>query len=192
MPEYSQTYLNFLGREWRTRWSNSVWSVRSHARLAIWLMANITNPDIIDRLATSELYRWRTNVIFGVMWHTDGHSWWSSVTSSHLVDLETAWGADRLWRFDLFDFDNNIYIAEGQYASGCPRQAGYDVYGVMDRICELEEEEEEEERLRRVNNLRKARTLARELVPCGSHLQLYQPDMLQNSRIHGLPGHSRR
>ncbi|KAF5621572.1 uncharacterized protein FTJAE_11205 [Fusarium tjaetaba] len=188
MPEYSQTYLNDLGREWLVRWSNAVWSVRSHARLAICLMANIASTEVIDRLATSELYRKRTNVIFGVMWNTDdGHSWRPSVTSGDMVDLETAWAADRLWRFDLFAIDNNIYIAEGQYASGCLRQAGFDVHGVMDRIFELVEEEEEEERLRRINNIRQARILARELVPCGSHLQLYQPDMLENSRIHGLP-----
>ncbi|KAF5976197.1 hypothetical protein FCOIX_7226 [Fusarium coicis] len=191
MSEYSQAYLDFLGREWLTRWSNSVWSVRNHARLAIWLMANITNPEIIDRLATSELYRWRTNVIFGLMWLTDGHSWWSSVTSSGIVNLEIAWGVDLLWRFDLYAFCDNKYIAEGQYISAGIKETCFSVHD-MDSIRELEEEEEEEEWLRRVNNLRKARTLARELVPCGSHLQLYQPDMLQNSRIHGLPGHSRR
>ncbi|KAF5593329.1 hypothetical protein FPCIR_5334 [Fusarium pseudocircinatum] len=145
MPRYSHAYLNFLGREWQTRWSNSVWSVRSHARLAIWLMANITNPKIIDRLATCELYRWRTNVIFGVMWYTDGHTWRSSVTSSHIVSLEIAWGADRLWRFDLHDFSDNADIAEGQYISKCINETCFSIHDIMDYIYEQEEEEREEE-----------------------------------------------
>ncbi|KAF5989925.1 hypothetical protein FBULB1_438 [Fusarium bulbicola] len=81
-------------------------------------MANLRNPEIINFLGTSRLYRWRTNVIFGVMWYTDGHRWWSSVTSSEMVTLEIIWGENRLRNFDLRDFDNAI-IAEGQYIAKC-------------------------------------------------------------------------
>ncbi|KAG5744145.1 hypothetical protein H9Q70_013149 [Fusarium xylarioides] len=83
---------------------------------------------------------------------------------SAIVNLEIAWGADRLWRFDLHAFHDNTYIAEGQYISACINETCFSVHDVMDRISELEQEEEEEEEwLRRFDNRRQARILAQEL-----------------------------
>ncbi|KAF5641112.1 hypothetical protein F52700_3447 [Fusarium sp. NRRL 52700] len=113
--------------------------MRDHSRLAIQLMANITNPEIIERLATCDLYRWRTNVIFGIM----------------------CWSTWRFVQFDLLDFADNACIAEGQYIGNCIGQTCCRVQDLMDQLFEEEEEEREEEWLRRVRYLREVRILTR-------------------------------
>ncbi|SCO41037.1 uncharacterized protein FFMR_06089 [Fusarium fujikuroi] len=91
MPEYSQAYLDHLGEEWMTRWSNCTPSMRDYSRVALELMATITNPAIIDRLSNCNLYRLRTNAIFGVTWSTeDNHTYWPSVSTSDIVEMENA------------------------------------------------------------------------------------------------------
>ncbi|KAF5717437.1 hypothetical protein FMUND_5733 [Fusarium mundagurra] len=96
------------------------------------------------RLATCALYRWRTNVIFGVMWDTDGHTWWSSVTSSQLVDLEIAWG-------------------EGQYIAGCIGATCFSIHDLMDILYEEEEEESVTEWNRLVRRFTRQRMIDQEL-----------------------------
>ncbi|KAF5248848.1 hypothetical protein FANTH_5651 [Fusarium anthophilum] len=118
-------------------------------------MANLRNPEIINFLRTSRLYRWRTNVIFGVMWYTDGHRWWSSVTSSEMVTLEIIWGENRLRNFDLRDFDNAI-IAEGQYIAKFISDTCFSVMDFLDILYEEEEEERVAEWNRLVRYVRQA------------------------------------
>ncbi|KAF5567139.1 hypothetical protein FPHYL_3476 [Fusarium phyllophilum] len=105
--------------------------------LAVGLVDVVRKPPVFTagvrggrRLATCELYRWRTNALFGVMWYTDGHTWWSSVTSSHIVDLEIAWGMNRLRHFDFQDFDNPI-IAEGQYIAKCIEETCFHIHDLL-------------------------------------------------------------
>ncbi|KAF5548735.1 hypothetical protein FMEXI_4610 [Fusarium mexicanum] len=150
--------------------------MRSYSRLAIQLMANLGNPEIINLLGTSRLYRWRTSVIFGVMWYTDGHRWWSSVTSSEMVSLEIIWGENRLRNFDPRDFDNAI-IAEGQYIAKCISETCFSVMDFLNILYEEEEEERVAEWNRLVRYLRQAKILAQELVslPAVLHVCCQRP-----------------
>ncbi|KAG5744143.1 hypothetical protein H9Q69_007815 [Fusarium xylarioides] len=174
MPDYLQAYLDFLGEEWLTRWSNSTHSNRRLARTAIELMANITitNPEIIELLATYHLYRWRTQVLFGVTWSTrDGDTYSPSVSINRIVVLEVGWATDRLKHFDLWGVDNT-YIAEGQYINNCVGQTCFRVYTLTDWLYEKEEEEQEREWLCLVRFLQRARIIAQELVNLNSLLHV--------------------
>ncbi|KAH7177622.1 hypothetical protein DER46DRAFT_654878 [Fusarium sp. MPI-SDFR-AT-0072] len=65
------------------------------------------NPDIFLRLAKAAAYHYRTEQLFNVTWF--------QMTED---EMEKAWARDRLEHFNDY-FDDNTYIAEGQYIPGC-------------------------------------------------------------------------
>ncbi|KAF5605750.1 uncharacterized protein FSUBG_6353 [Fusarium subglutinans] len=111
--------------------------MRSYSRLALQLITNLSNPEIINLLGTSPL--------------------------SEMVTLEIIWGENRLRNFDLRDFDNAI-IAEGQYIAKCISDTCFSVMDFLDILYEEEEEERVAEWNRLVRYVRQAKILAQELV----------------------------
>ncbi|TVY77785.1 hypothetical protein Focb16_v006782 [Fusarium oxysporum f. sp. cubense] len=129
-------------------------------------MSQFDDINTILCLAGAAGYRHRTQKLFDVTWYQvteDGNTQWRTEDPVALLNIENAWARDRLEHFNGY-FHDNIYIAEGQYISGCIGATCFRVTNFLDQLIL----EAERERRREVHGfyvfLRRARILAQELV----------------------------
>ncbi|KAF4944905.1 hypothetical protein FGADI_12333 [Fusarium gaditjirri] len=182
--DYTQVYLDFLGPEWVTRWSSATPDdSRSVAGIALQLMATIGNSEIIDLLSRSDLYRYRTSTLFNITWTTqDDQTYRASETNSWLLTRENGWGRDRLERFNDHDGDN-IYIAEGQYISGCIVATCFRVSDLLDVLAMEPERYRRREIRRQLRRARRARIIAQEMASLHSFLHVSLQQMAYGKSV---------
>ncbi|EWZ02154.1 hypothetical protein FOYG_01546 [Fusarium oxysporum NRRL 32931] len=106
-------------------------------------MSQFDDINTILCLAGAAGYRHRTQKLFDVTWYQvteDGNTQWRTEDPVALLNIENAWARDRLEHFNGY-FHDNIYIAEGQYISGCIGAACFRVTNFLDQLI-LEAERE--------------------------------------------------